>query len=217
VGYSLANPIVQLGALTILNLGFEVFALLPFDGSQAQLGFSVGTEARPFGIIVQPCYYGGGFIRLLTNACDVIRFEIQLEFGAATAIQFGPLSGQGRVTSGFYLDVMKGGRSAFKGFVHAIGEGQVACFGICVNLEVAVEHRDGAMTGKSSYQFSFKVGFIEFSYRVTATYAFHKEQKKLTASFTDCPKHETYDFVLAAADKQVNWDDYRAHFVKEWK
>lgn len=218
VGYSLAYPIVQLGALTVLNLGFEVSALLPFDGSQAQLGFSVGTEARPFGIIVQPCYYGGGFISLLTNARDVLRFQIQFEFGAATAIEFGPLSGQGRVTSGFYLLVEKGGRSAFKGFVHAIGEGQVACFGICVNLEVAVEHQKGTMTGTSSYQFSFKVGFIELSYRVTAAYTFRKDTSNgQVAKLTGCLPPFSNTFVVAAVDKQVDWDNYRVHFAKEWK
>ncbi|MBV7527258.1 hypothetical protein KW834_22875 [Pseudomonas sp. PDM29] len=212
VGYSLAEPIVQMGGLTILNLGFEIFALLPFDGSQAQLGFSLGSRAQPFGIIVLPCYYGGGFISLMTNAKEVIRFEIQLEFGAATAIQFGPLSGQGRVTSGIYLMAEGDQRSILEGFVHAVGEGQVACFGICVNLEVRIKHINGSVTGDAKYQFSFRVGLIELSYQVTASYTFKGDG---AASQLAC-ESACYPYALEAPNKVSEWEKYRAHFVEVW-
>jgi hypothetical protein len=214
VGYAFNVKAVTFGGLTITNLGIELSMLLPFDGSQAVARFAISSRENPFGITIAPCYYGGGFLALYANARGVIAFEIQLEFGAATEFNFGPLNGSGRVTAGIYLFAKADGSRRLEGFVHAIGEGQIACFGISVCLEVKIIEQDSQMSGSATFTFSFRVGFVEISYGVDAQYSFSggagaKARIESTNLLGEPPE---IDF----PDKMTDWLDYRDNFVASW-
>jgi hypothetical protein len=86
-------------------------------------------------------------------------------------INFGPLKGHGRVTAGIYFKTAAGS-TILEGFVQAVGEGSIACFTICVRLEVSMRQVNGKATGTATFQFTFKVGFAEISYGVTASYGY---------------------------------------------
>lgn len=205
VGFSFSAPQIQLGTLTIINTALDISALLPFNDSQAIFRFAFASRERPFGLIVAPCYYGGGFVALTASARGIVAFEIQLEFGAATDITFGPLSAQGRVSSGIYLFAKVDGTQRLEGFVHAVGEGQIACFGISVNIEVKIVHdnKTGSVKGAATYRFSFRVGLVSVGYSVKASYNIAGSSAKALAA-TGVP------------EKLGDWLAYRAHFVEQW-
>ena len=232
VRYVFSASMIEMGAVTILNVSFEVAMRLPFDGSQAVARLALASKAQPFGIIIAPGYYGGGFVALEANAKGPVSFEIQLEFGAATAIQFGPLTGQGRVTTGIYLLSRQDGSMLLEGFVHAVGEGQIACFGISVNMEVRVSHDScsKSMKGTATYSFSFRVGFFEVGYSVEASYQFQGgdsggargecgpgiADRAVRSALVSGANTPPGSYVLDAPDKMVDWLGYRQHFVGAW-
>ena len=167
VGYRYRQPLIQVGTLQFINIGFHVGAILPLDDRQAEFRFAFASREHPF-LIAQPPYGGGGFVGLRANARGIIGFEIQLEFGAVVSVEFGPLSAHGRVTAGIYLENGQGHR-VLEGFFHAIGEGSVGCFGVCVNVEIKTRQEDDAsMAGSARYVYSFKVGVLEVDFGVTA-------------------------------------------------
>jgi len=168
-GYRYASPLIMVGSLQLINLAISAAVLLPFSEGQALFKFAFASREKPF-LIAQPPYGGGGFVGLTADARGIVAFEIQFEFGAVTAIKFGPLNASGRVTAGIYLLSQANGGRRIEGFVHAVGEGHVACFGVCVNIEVRVVQTESDMYGTSTVSFSFKVGFAEFRYSATAQY-----------------------------------------------
>lgn len=169
-GYRYATPMITVGALSLLNVGIAVSMHLPFDNRPAYFKFSFASRELPF-LICAPPYGGGGFVGLLATAKGIIGFEIQFEFGAIVALKFGPMSGVGRVMAGVYL-LSNGDQQVLEGFVTAAGEGNIACFGIAVNICVRVRQESGgAMVGSSTYSFSFKVGFASISRSFTAQYS----------------------------------------------
>ncbi|GFZ86170.1 hypothetical protein [Sphingobium fuliginis] len=212
IGYSFAAPILSVGALTVLDVALEIAVLLPFDGSPAQFRFAFASRNRPFGIIIAPCYYGGGFVALTAAADRILAFEIMLEFGAATAIKFGPLDGRGKVSTGIYLFLRSDGTQRLEGFVHAVGEGQIACFGISVNLEVKIVSDGSSMKGSATFTFTFKVGFAEFDYSVPALYSF--KGGGASGEVPQFPRDDSYE--IDAPDKRREWREYRSHFTPSW-
>ncbi len=167
VGYGYSAPLVTLGDLFLQNIGFTVSAVLPFDDRQAQFRFTFATAEKPF-LISMPPYGGGGFVGIRANARGIIGFEVQMEFGAVVVFQFGPLKGQGRITAGIYMLSYEGGERRLEGFVHAIGEAHIACFGLSVSIEIRTIQIDNRMEGSATYAFSFSVGMFSVSYSVTA-------------------------------------------------
>lgn len=168
-GYRYSAPIIPVGTLLVMNVAIDVSMHLPFDNRQATFRFAFASRELPF-LISQPPYGGGGFVSLLANAKGIIGFEIQLEFGAVVPIEFGPLSAQGRVTAGIYLMSSVDAR-VLEGFVCAVGEGNIACFGISVNIAVRVRQQEGGrMDGRSTYSVSFRAGLADLSYSFTAQY-----------------------------------------------
>jgi hypothetical protein len=173
VGYRFSKDFFTVGALIFQNVGFSVGAVLPLDGRQAEFHFSFASRQKPFLISAPPPtpYGGGGFIGLRANASGVIGFEIQLEFGAIFAVQFGPLSATARITAGIYLLSGAGGYHVLEGFVQAVGEGNIACFSVSILIQIkTTQQSDSSMTGSSTYEFTFKVSVVEVSYNVTAGY-----------------------------------------------
>ncbi|MBA3041277.1 MAG: hypothetical protein KJ670_21845 [Alphaproteobacteria bacterium] len=219
IGYSIGKPVIEMGAVTFLNVALGVTALLPFDSTSALFTFTFASSERPFGIIIKPYYFGGGFVSLTASA-EKATFDIQLEFGAAAAIEFGPLSGWGIISAGIAL------RSGYgplrlKGFVHALGEGHLGCFGMAVNIEVAVVQEDSTMTGSSSYTYTFSLGLADIDFNFDAEYSIaggtKHESMALAVSDDDPPPIAVpSDYVLDYKDKTEDWAEYRRHFVEAW-
>jgi hypothetical protein len=171
-GFEFSEDIIPLGAITFFNVGFSVSAQLPFQDRDARFRFALASADAPFMVSVLPCYGGGGFFAITSNGREIVQAECSAEFGAIVGLKFGPLSASGRVMAGIYIRQGAGGGAYIKGFVHAVGEGHIACFSITVNIEVCIVHQpNGTMYGQSSYRFTFKVGFAEIGYEVNATYS----------------------------------------------
>lgn len=167
VGYRFNKSLIAIGSMLLLNVGFRVGARLPLDDRQAEFFAQMSSREYPL-LIVMPPYGGGGFFSLRSSARGIVSFEIQFEFGFVGAVEFGPLTGQARATAGIYL--MQGnGTRVLEGFVHAVGEGQIACFGIGVNVEIRMRQEgDGAMQGSTTMKYSFSVGFYEVEFEFEA-------------------------------------------------
>ncbi|MGM5000119.1 hypothetical protein AB8A05_15405 [Tardiphaga sp. 538_B7_N1_4] len=171
-GFEFSEDIISLGAITFFNVGFSISAQLPFQDRDARFRFALASADAPFMVSVLPCYGGGGFFAITSNGREIVQAECSAEFGAIVGLKFGPLTASGRVMAGIYIRQAQGGGAFIKGFVHAVGEGHIACFSVTVNIEVCIVHLpSGTMYGQSSYRFTFKVGFAEVGYGVTATYS----------------------------------------------
>jgi hypothetical protein len=220
VGYRYTKDFMELGGVQITNFGFDASLSLFFDRSEAVARFAVASRDAPCGLIIAPAYYGAGFISLSTTAGKVIAFEVQLEFGVARALKFGPLTGFASVSAGIYLmrtTTPDATKTRLEGFVHAIGEGHVACFGVSVNFEVKVVHADnGSVTGSSTYRFSFRVGFFKVGYGVTANYTFDKGDGSRMFTSPQRPRLLAAGVCPPLPNKTKEWLCYRDNFVSEW-
>jgi hypothetical protein len=224
-GFEYHEDIVPLGGLILYNAGFSVSAKLPFEDRDARFRFAVASADAPL-IISYPPYGGGGFVAMTANGREFVEVECSFEFGAIVGISFGPLSAIGRVMAGIYIRFAHGGGAYIKGFVHAVGEGSIACFSICVNIEVAIIHYpDGHMEGSSTYEITFKVGIAELSYGFTASYsvAGGSGGGGRRAALFDARKHPMvkagchadeihYRVVDRVPPKTRRWKDYRKNF-----
>lgn len=233
-GYRYTAPVIPVGTLFFMNIAVDISMHLPFDNRQAYFRFAFASRELPF-LISAPPYGGGGFVALLANAKGIIGFEIQFEFGAVVPIEFGPLSAQGRVTAGIYL--MSGvDTRVLEGFVCAVGEGNIACFGVSVSIVVRVRQQEsGAMQGSSTYSMSFKVGIVSVSYSFSAQYTIQGGDGNRSRSSNDrqlqgrtgamarstpftrtasgAPERGYGDqwITTRVPPKQSKWKDYRAH------
>lgn len=230
-GFEFSEDIVPLGGLILYNVGFSVSCKLPFEDRDARFRFALASADAPL-IISYPPYGGGGFVALTANGREFVEVECAFEFGAIVGINFGILNAVGRVMAGIYFRQAQGGGAYIKGFVHAVGEGSIACFSICVNIEVAIEHEPtGQVRGTSSYRFTFKVAFAEVSYGFTASYAISggeggsnqpsahllaiaDKTKRLLAA--GCKPDELhYKLIERVPPKTRRWKDYRGNFDLE--
>lgn len=216
-GYRYSTPLITVGNLAVLNVSISVAMLLPFDNRQAYFRFAFGARDNPFIIAAMP-YAGGGFVGLLASAKGIIGFEICFEFGALVALKFGPMHGSGRVMAGIYLR-SEPGLQVLEGYVTAVGEGSIACFGISVNVCVRVrQEQGGAMVGSSTYSFAFKVGFATLRYSFSAQYQIqggsgagaHLRTGEVAALGGDgCKPCQVIG--TRVPRKHVNWGRYRKH------
>ncbi|ARP64332.1 hypothetical protein A9K65_013785 [Mesorhizobium sp. WSM1497] len=165
VGYVLDLGIISIGVMAFINVSITASCLLPFDNKQAVFTASIGREDRPVLLSCLP-YVGGGFLTLYATAEKMIGFAASFEFGGGGAFAFGPLSGQGRISTGIYLrkldrDVL------IEGFFYVGGEARIACFAIAASLVVRVSHQSGGkMQGSAVFTYSFKIGFAKLRYSV---------------------------------------------------
>lgn len=231
-GYAFDAGIISLGALTFVNVALDVRAELPFgnDPVGALFKFSFASMERPF-LISAPPYGGGGHVALEANAKGIVGMSMSLMFGAVVAIKFGPLSAQGRLTAGIYIRQSKDSRQV-GALIEAVGEGQIACFGISVCLQVGLVDEDGTLRGFSNYTFEFKVGFFTISFSIRASYTVRSQQSSgppvpsgspvagLAASSVvnaAClpPGPDTRTYRSLTPRKGLEWSAYRKHIAME--
>lgn len=230
VGYRFNQPLIIVGPMLLLNVGFRVGARLPLDDRQAEFFAQLSSREYPLLIVMTP-YGGGGFFGLRATARGIVSFEIQLEFGFVGAMAFGPLSAQARATAGIYL-MQGGGVRVLEGFFHAMGEGNIAGFGIGVNIEIRMRQEgDGAMQGSARYSYSFSVGFFEIEFEVevsrrqengsgggggSSSAAAMDLLTTTGAAALTCPAMDTATCAPSilrsmAYDKRSEWGRYRQH------
>ena len=214
VGYRLSVPQKEVGSLQLINLAFDVFADLPYNGGKATFGFLFASALRPF-LISNPPYGGGGWVSILIHADDK-DLTLSLMFGAVTAIHFGPLAGQGRIVAGILFS-----NDVLVAFVEAVGEGNIACFSIAIYIRISLTHNNktGGMFGEASYEFRFKVGFFSVSYKVKARYAINDKggSRSQAPRAIGAAAAATLSDLLAAEVthktevpcKSLHWNDYR--------
>ncbi|RWP58625.1 hypothetical protein [Mesorhizobium sp.] len=166
VGYVLDLGIISIGAMAFINVSISASCVLPFDKRPAVFTASIGREERPVLLSCLP-YVGGGFLTLYANAKEMIGFAASFEFGGGGAFAFGPLSGQGRISTGIYLRKL-GKNVTIEGFFYVGGEARIACFAIAASLVVRVSHQTpgGTMHGSAVFTYSFSIGFAKLRYSV---------------------------------------------------
>lgn len=225
VGYRFNKPLLVLGSLTFQNIGFAVSAHLPFDYRHAEFRASFATREKPF-LVSQPTPIplgGGGFVGLRASARGIVAFEISLEFGVVAAISIGPLEASGRITVGMYLLSYRDGGRRFEGFMHAVGEGHIACFGLSFLIEVrTVQTENSSMEGSATYSFSFEVMSFEVSYSLIAesktqgggsgSNAMSLEAPAIAASVRNNANPRKRTVRTSVSPKMSDWRKYAKHF-----
>lgn len=174
VGYALDIGVVPLGTLSFVNVSVALAADLPFTDDDAIFSVSLGRRLAPFGVNATP-FAGSGYLSILSTAREIVGFEFGLEFGFGGAFTIGPLVAQGRVQAGFAIRTINvGGTRAteISGTFFAGGSASIWIFTFSACLYVRLTHNinDGGMRGEAVYAFSFKAGFVSFSYQVRVSY-----------------------------------------------
>ncbi len=110
-------------------------------------------------------YTGGGYFALVATGGKIDGFEASFEFGGGGAFRFGPLSGQGRLTTG--ISIRQSGPGAYMdGFFYCGGSARVAFFGVSASLTVRMSLSDGAMAGEAVFEYAFSLGIKDFKFQV---------------------------------------------------
>ncbi len=219
-GFQFGKDLIQVGSLAFQNVYLRVSAFLPFTNKPAQFTFSFASEERPF-LISNPPYGGGGYVALIAepgSSKNGARTDLDLSFlfGAVTAIKFGPLNGQGRIVIGFGVRTWNGGHT-IKALFEAVGEGSIACFSISVSLRVIAYHySDGQMYGTATFNFTFKVAFAKYRYRVRAKYRESNGAgpERILASQDDQPELIAQTYSTSIIAKNVNYTANQSHIDK---
>jgi hypothetical protein len=187
-GYFLDLGIISFGTLSFINVSLGALITLPFDNGEALYTVALSRRDSPF-LISCAAYGGGGFLALTGNAQSVVGFEAAFEFGGVAAIHYGPLSGQGRLTTGIYI-ATGSGSSNISGYFFAGGACSIACFSIAASLSVYLGQQNGQMYGMATFSFSFSVGFasIEFHIQVSHNVSSSGQQ----SAFLDVPQRTRF-------------------------
>lgn len=190
-GYILNLGDFTVGAMAISNVGLASSAILPFDSGDARFRASLSTRLSPFTITYLP-YGGSGFFGIEANANGIKGFEASFEFGGSAVFAFGPLSGQGRLMSGFYIRMSVGDNgqklTELSATVFVGGSASIWIFSFAAALSVRLGMVNGDMSGEAIFSFSFSMGFADYEYSITM---FKKEAKGFngqdSASLFDSP------------------------------
>ncbi len=211
-GYIYNAGLVQIGSLQFINVNFGVAAQLPFDGTEAQFVFRLGSRALPF-MVANPPYGGGGYVELVADAKGPRSMTLSIFFGGVSAIRFGPLRAQGRIVAGLYVHSNANRSYLLMAYFEAVGSGNIACFSISVSLVVKlVQTSTGAMYGSSTFSFKFKLGFIKYKYRVTAHYKIKNGKQAQVVRLLGTGETGAQDATITVRlwDKARDWEKYRA-------
>jgi hypothetical protein len=226
-GYSLDLGIISIGTVSFSNVSINAACVLPFTGKHATFTASIGREDRPVLLSIAP-YIGGGFLKLIADSKRILGFSAAFEFGGGGAFAYGPLSGQGRITTGVYVRVLHSGDKGedgvlIEGFFYAGGEAHIACFAISATLVVRISHRpSGSMQGSAVFTFSFSIGFAKLRYSVGVA-------KNMGAGFSGSraaaqlfvkdpiadPNQPAATVTCLARAQQEDWLTYQTYFARD--
>lgn len=187
VGFFIGRDLMQFGGFLLQNVNLDIRFRLPFNNTPATFRFRFADPVKPFGMSCG-IYGGGGYLDLIATPSKMLSVEGAFEFGAMTAIQFGPLRASGRVVAG--IDFRIGGEgTAISGYVLATGSGTLGWFSVNVLLMVRVTSNGSRVTGQATYSISFEIGkFATITFKFTAKYGFTgggAKQSRLSGTRTD--------------------------------
>jgi hypothetical protein len=216
-GFGYGKDRISLGSLSLLNFAIDISLRLSFDNTPVSLSCSIASRDKPLTIVSFP-YGGVGHLALRTIASDIVGFEMLLAFGGAVAISFGPLNAHGFVGAGIYIEKQKGQALILEGFVRAIGEGNIACFSICVFFELRIHQEESNVTGQLTVVVSFKAGFFKLTYSYTAHYTFSGRSEDsagfLEAKSAEEQRCDSKERVhINVANRNDDWKKYRSYFA----
>ncbi|MGE0370914.1 MAG: hypothetical protein AB7N24_22630 [Dehalococcoidia bacterium] len=177
-GYSINLGIISFGTMSFSNVSLGVGCVLPFNDGKPVFTAQLGRRDAPFLISVAP-YGGGGFVQLQSDGERITGFDLSFEFGGVGAFSFGPLKGQGRITTGIFIRNQK----EMDGLFFCGGSANVACFGIAASLAVRMRQDSGqGMAGQATFSYSFSVGFAKIKFHVTVAKKESKPKEKTAAN-----------------------------------
>jgi hypothetical protein len=163
-GYGLNLGIISIGTVSFANVILNAVAELPFTAARAKFRVGLGRRDAPFLISAFP-YTGGGYFAITSTGTNIEGFEASFEYGGGGAFRFGPLSGQGRLTTGIFI--RQSGEGAYMdGFFYCGGSARIAFFGVGASLTVRMSLVDGSMAGEAVFEFVFSLGIKDFKYQV---------------------------------------------------
>lgn len=164
-GFAIDLGTISLGTVSFINVALGASVDLPFDNRPAIFRFNLARRGSPFLISAAP-FGGGGFLSLLSDAKSIVGFEASFEYGAVVGFSFGPLTGNGRATTGLYISRTLES-TTLAGFFVAAGSAHIACFGVNACLLISIEQGDnGAVRGSATFTFSFSLGLAKVGYSV---------------------------------------------------
>src|SRR5579862_397975 len=223
-GYVFDAGVITVGSLEFINVSLGVGVNLPFSDGEAEFVFKFASYENPF-LIACPPYGGGGYVELRANARGIRYFAVSFSFGGVAALNFGPLKAQGRLVAGIQIEDIVGDQGKrivrFAGFVQAVGEGSIACFSLCVYVEVRIQSEGGdSVIGSQTYGFEFRIGFVSVTYNVTATYTIkggsggspNQQQSAIASDVADCSNTQYWSL---APRKAREWGQYCQNFAME--
>ncbi len=168
-GYGLSFGALQIGTMAVLDVVFDAHVELPFDGDPGHAELSLSTPDKPATLVCAP--YGGTAYAKMRSVPQpgqvdlATEFDVGFQFGAAVAINFGPLQGNGRVMTG--LRVYEGGKGpSFSGVFVAAFEGHIACFGIAASFVLSLTYQNNELQGEAALTYSFSIGPVKKSFTV---------------------------------------------------
>ncbi|MEJ1157321.1 hypothetical protein WBG79_03440 [Prosthecomicrobium sp. N25] len=175
-GYKLDLGGFSLGNVTFLNINLYTSIELPFSNREALFKISLGTRRDPFLISYAP-YGGGGFFSLTADSSRIVEFEAAFEFGGMAAYTYGPLTGVGRVMSGFYIRKYRVpsannpdqyvNQTEIYGTFFCGGSASVWIFSVAAALSVMIGSRGQGMFGIATFSYAFSIGFAKFKFSVS--------------------------------------------------
>ncbi len=172
VGFRIGKDLIQLSPGTALqNVRILIAFRLPFDSRPATFRFRFAERKKPF-LLSCGIYGGGGYLEFLATPTKMLSVEGAFEFGAVSAIEFGPLKAAGRIVAGIYFRIGDGD-TAVAGYVLAQGAGTLGWFTVSVLLLVQVKSDGKNVTGTAVFSMSFEIGeFVTITFSFEAAYNF---------------------------------------------
>ncbi len=222
-GYRFALPNITSGGFNLMQVSINTAVVLPFDGSEVRVKFSLCDRQRPF-LLSVGILGGGGFFGISLNARGVQTLEGSLEFGAVIALDIGVATGLVAVTAGIYFS-QSGDNASLYGFVRATGTLRViGLISISVQfyLGIGYERRDGKTLAVGEAVLTVEIEMLFFSVSVELRYRkeFEGSSDESRSRLTTLGKslgggalgEKLNTRVREYLDFQKNWRDYRSSF-----
>jgi hypothetical protein len=171
VGYAFPATKINIGPMALQNIGFIISAVLPFDNRPAQFIFKLSEPRNPF-LLSVGIYGGGGYVGVSARPDGLEYFEASFEYGLVTAFNFGPASGQGRITAGVYLR-LSGSGVTLSGFFNASGAADIAgliTISAAFRVELGYDSGTGSAYGDATFEVDFTIAIVSYGFSVEVGY-----------------------------------------------
>lgn len=196
-GYLISPGAVPLGGMILKNLIIDASIEMPFDDRAAITTFSVSSRASPALLFIAP--YGGTMFFGLGMAGDrLVSIEAEFAAGLVAAFDLGAVTGNGRVTFGFYFK-QANDRMLLSGFFFAGGSGNVlGIVSINLALRIALQYEQGAdghgkVTGHG--EFSVEIGCSPFEWTLHYSVDYNVPNMAQQSQFLNTNTHGNEPFV----------------------